>query len=345
MLSYYKQSKFTSRLIAAFLFAGLAAVISWRFEYNLLQVLGGTLAITILAEVFFFHIRFFLVSVLSLIQSAIVLTTALVVYNVLINYNANSGMGLAMATGMVIVGFSGILLTLVGNYIFSVGRLWINVLLSFLVYNAISFPLLATGVNLSYVIQSLIALAGVVLYILVRHYFPRDKTSEFDLTAIKTQRGSSAIKARIQKEHPNLKIQDINTRVLLASNDKVAFVILPLTPEKYFSILENDAWFDSEPITGVFEYMISESQDASHNFKINKKYFIPVIYVTAKSTLKSKLTTIKVRSRRTPDRIMGNVFVVTSSGFDSLIKGYEKQKPMPAKLLKKLTPSEDDEAK
>ena len=336
MFKYYKQSKISSRAIALLLTVALATVIAWRFNYEIVSTISGVIVFAVLAEVFFFHIRFMIVTALSLVQAGIIAGTSLVVYTVMSQYTTIYGMSLIMGVGMALIGAVAILLALVGNYFFSKGRLWINILVSFLIYDAIAIPLLVSGIGLSYIYQSLMALGGMLIYIVARHYLPRTNIALFDIASIKTQKGSSAAKARLQKENPNLKIQEINNRVFLASNDKVIFVVLPITPSKYFSIINNDAFLDSETVTGLFEHVLSESKDISYDLKINKKFFIPVLYITTKSTLKSKLSTIRVRNRITPERIMGNIFIATPDGFNSLLKGYERYKQLPAKVKVKL---------
>jgi hypothetical protein len=318
------------------LVAALATVIAWRFNYEILPTAAGVVIFAVLAEIFFFHTRLMLVTLISLAQVCVVVISSFIIYTVMSKYTTIYGMSLVMGLGMALIGFLAIILAIIGNYFFAQGRLWVNTLVSFLVYNAISVPLIASGIELSYIIQSLIALGGMIIYIVARHYLPLSNITSFNIESIKTQKSSSAVKAKIQKEHPNLKIQEINKRIFLASNDKVAFVILPITPTKYFTIMKNDVFLDGETITGVLEHVLSESKSISYSTKVNKKFFIPVIYVTTKSTLKSKLTTIKVRSRVTPERVMGNVFITTPSGFESLLTGYEKHKLLPSKLREKL---------
>jgi len=336
MFKYYKQSKLSSRLLITALILALGEAISWRFGGNPFVTGLAIVALSFIGESFFFHKRLLAVALMTLGQLAFTSTIAYVIYTVLLPRLSNGATAYLQTIGVESVSLAVIILTLVGNYFLAQGRFWINTLVTYLIYDSLLIIFITIGFNFSFVFGAIIAFGSALAYIVLRHFLPRRKVKPFDTSVLKNSKATKEIKEVFATTYPNMTIKNRDNNMLLVSDGKVIYAILPLNPKKYFSIIKNEAWLDSNAVTGVFEYLLDVSKEVSSHTQINKKNFVPVIYVANNSTLKNKLTTLKIRSRRMPDKVMGNVFIATPTGFAQLIKGYSRQKDISASTIEKL---------
>lgn len=333
----YKKTALSSRLIAVFVLAGFASVVAWNFKMEVLPVVGGIIGLAFIAEAIFFHPKLTLVSVLTFVQLLLIAVLSTIVLTTIEQFT-NSDVGTYIAVGGQAIGIFTIIVAILGSYLYAQGRLWVNVLISYLLYNAASLVLIVTYPMLSYAIISAIALVVVILYLAFRHFVFFRKETIFDLSSIATTKSDTAMQANLLKLNKDFMFvkHEGNERLLTFHDNKNIFVLLPISPEKYFTIIKNDAWVDQKVVTGIFELMIKESRLLSRKLKINQKYIVPIIYVS-KSSLDKDVTTLKVRAKRYPERLMGRVFIVNSNGLPKVLNKYEASDLLPLKVLNKLS--------
>lgn len=342
LIKIYKKTAFTSRLIAFFVAIGFGSLLAWYYHVDVFLTIGVISAVAVFAEAVVFHPKFTLVSILTAVQVIVVSVTSMILFTSIEAFS-NTANALYVSTGLQAVGLAAVLLTLLGNYLFSAGRLWVNTLASYVLYNATLLTLILSRIDMSYVISALIAFAVIIAYICVRHFVSLRKEAPFDVSEVKTQPADTAFTSNFVKQYPEFeeyKTENLSNRISVFYNDKNVFVVATVTPEKYFTIIKNDAWLDQEVVTGMLEYIVNEAVSLSRNLKINQKLFVPILHVTTNSQLPKSVTTIKIRSRRYPERIIGKLFIVNKDGLRKLIKTYEAtDNKLPEKALKTLTVS------
>lgn len=337
MFKAYKKTMLSSRIIAVLVLASFSAIVAWNYKVEVLPIVSGIIGLAFIAEAFFFHRKLMVVAILTFVHLLLIAILSTIVLTTIEEFT-DSGVGTYIAAGGIAVGIFATIVSLIGSYLYAQGRLWVNVLVSYILYNLTSIFLVLAFPMLSYAITSLIALGVVIIYIALRHFVSLHKEAIFDLNTIPTQKIDTTMKSNISKiDNKFLFIENKeNDRILTFHDEKNIFMLLPISPEKYFTIIQNDAFVDQKVVTGVFELMIKESRLFSKKNKINQKYIVPIIYVS-KSSLDKDTTTLKIRSRKYPEKLMGRIFIVNKTGLPTLFNKYEQTDVMPKKVLNKLT--------
>jgi hypothetical protein len=337
MFKTYKKTMLSSRIIAVLVLASFSAVVAWNYKVEVLPVVSGIIGLAFIAEAFFFHRKLTLVAILTFVHLLLIAVLSTIVLTTIEEFT-DSGVGTYIAAGGIVVGIFATFVSILGSYLYGQGRLWVNVLVSYILYNLASIILVLALPMLSYAITSLIALGIVIVYIALRHFVSLHKETIFDLNTIPSQKNDTVMKSNISNMNSKFLFveNDKSERILTFHDEKNIFILLPISPEKYFTIIKNDAFVDQKVVTGIFELMIKESRLLSKKLKINQKYIVPIIYVS-KSSLDKDITTLKIRSKKYPEKLMGRVFIVNKAGLPKLFNKYEESNILPKKILHKLT--------
>jgi hypothetical protein len=180
----------------------------------------------------------------------------------------------------------------------------------------------ASFINLPFLITANIALIGMVGMLILKMFIPKYKVSPFDIKSLPSNRSSSSIIGAIKKdlgeEFTELKFNSTTGSRVFIYGRRI-YSLTPLTPDRHLRIRKNDLIIDDKEITGLLEAVLSDLKTFSKQSKIKEKYLVPLIYVKKNNEL-NPITTIKVATRNHPDRPLGNVHIVSPSGFKSIIR-------------------------
>jgi hypothetical protein len=334
LVKKYKRTAFTSRIIGFIVATGFLGLLAWYYNYDIAVFAGIALGIAFVSECIFFHPTKTLVSVITLIQLVVISVLSYIILTTL-----SATMGLYFSTVMQAFGIVAILIALIGNYVFSQGRYWKNVLFSYVIYDAVIFGFLISGLDISYIYFTIVGCAAIVAYIAIRKFVLVRREVPFDISSIPKQKTDTVLKKNLLSNDLALKetsLSEGSDRMFSLTNDKAIFSILPVSPNKYFDIIKNEAWLDQNIITGVFEEIINSSIESSKQVKINQKYLVPILYVTGKSKISKDILSLKIRAKRSPDKLLGKVYIVNDKGFAKLVKQYETDVRIPEKELIKV---------
>ena len=245
-----------------------------------------------------------------------------------------------MAISVVVVGLLAMLISIFGSFYFAKGKLLTNIVTSYIIYDVVLLGLLSILNPLQFLLWSLISLAAVVIWIALRKFVLYKRVPKFDLGTITKRNLDPHVKGQILRENDSIKqieLDGLNDKILAFHNNKVIFLILPLRPEKYFTIIKNDAWLDQEVITGAFEALLNEAKEQSIRLKLNQKNFVPIVYTSDNNELGKRLATLKIRSRVKPEQVLGNLYIATKKGLDRLLTEYsDTDSRIPEKILETL---------
>lgn len=334
LVSSFKKTALTSRLIALLLAIAFMSVISIQYNLNAVSVISALVAIAFVGEAIFFHSKLTFVSALTFFQ---VLIISLIATTILDLYSINPEFmerGYYEFLGIQIISFAAIIITLLGNYLFSQGKLLPNVFVSYIIYDTVLVWSIINIKNIPYIYMAIISLIVVFLYISLRHFVYFRKESPFLLSSIPTQKEDTALKSNLVKNYPNFVWvnHDRDSRVLVFHDNHTIYTFLPITPEDTLTISKNELLADGEIITGLFDYLLEQSKAISKDLKINSKYFTPVLY-SGKAQLKSDIVSVTIRKKRYPEQVLGKVSIVNKTGLDKLFKRYSKANNLPAKAI------------
>lgn len=335
LLKSYKQSKLQTRIIVFLVTVGFISFLSWFYKYDVLATAGIITGIAIVAELTVFHAKYLWAGIFTILQFLFVSSFGYIIYTTLTISNSSF-----MAISVVVVGLVGMLLAIFGSFYFAKGKLLNNVVTSYIIYDVVLLTLLSILNPLQFLLWSLIALGSVAAWLILRKFVLYKRVPKFDLGSIAKRNIDPHIRGQILRENDSIKqieLAGLHDKILAFHNKKVIFLVLPLRPEKYFTIIKNDAWLDQEVITGAFEALLNEAKEQSNRLKLNQKNFVPVIYTSDNNELGKRLATLKIRSRVKPEQVLGNLYIATKKGLDRLLKEYnDTDTRIPEKVLETL---------
>jgi hypothetical protein len=335
LLKSYKESKLQTRIIVFLVTVGFVSFLSWFYKYDVLATAGIITGVAVIAELTVFHAKYLWAGILTILQFLFVSSFGYIIYTTLTISNSSF-----MAISVVVVGLVAMIASIFGSFYFAKGKLLTNIITSYIIYDIMLLGLLSILNPLQFLLWSLIALGSVVVWLILRRFVLYKRVPKFDLDSITKRNIDPHIKGQILRENESIKqieLAGLHNKILAFQNKKVIFLVLPLRPEKYFTIIKNDAWLDQEVITGAFEVLLNEAKEQSNRLKLNQKNFIPIIYTSDNNELGKRLATLKIRSRVKPEQVLGNLYIATKKGLDRLLKEYEDADTrIPEKVLETL---------
>lgn len=335
LLKTYKQSKLQTRIIVFLVTVGFISFLSYTYKYDVLATAGIITGIAVIGELTVFHAKYLWAGLFSILQFLFVSSFGYIIYTTLTISNSSF-----MAISVVVVGLLAMLISIFGSFYFAKGKLLTNIVTSYIIYDVVLLGLLSILNPLQFLLWSLISLAAVVIWIALRKFVLYKRVPKFDLGTITKRNLDPHVKGQILRENDSIKqieLDGLNDKILAFHNNKVIFLILPLRPEKYFTIIKNDAWLDQEVITGAFEALLNEAKEQSIRLKLNQKNFVPIVYTSDNNELGKRLATLKIRSRVKPEQVLGNLYIATKKGLDRLLTEYsDTDSRIPEKILETL---------
>lgn len=320
-------------MLATLVIVGFLAVLTWYYGYSVPLAVGIILGTAVLAEFVFFHPHLTKNAVATAIQLIVVSSFSLIIYsNIANSYDA------FLAISVQLVSMITIITTLIGNYYFSRGKFLWNNIFAFVIYDGIILAGSMLG-SINYILTALIALGGTVAYIAIRRFVLYRRIDKFKLESLPSTVIDKKIKDSLLETKTDLidiNIEGFNNRLVTLHNDKAIFVLLPLNPKRYFTIIKNDAWLDREVVTGAFEAILEETRIASKQLKIHQKAFVPIVYTSDKNQLGKTLVSLNIKSKVKPDKSIGKVYIATNKGLNKLIDEYSSRDNLSSKTLDKL---------
>lgn len=337
MIYRYLQTRLTTKLIALAVVLALSAVISWRFSFNVPLVLGGIAAIALVVHFSLTYLNSALTTVVILVQ--IGLTLALTegfnyyFYSAsdLLNLNLTLIRTLFLAVGLFVVVFYAFF-----AYYFAKGRIWINLMVSFILFNGVAVPLLALR-EASVPIALLSAFGAALLYMVARSF--RLKKNNPILP-------KSGIPAPLKKKaneilgNANLTVRDLSDTDVwrashyLAHDDYNIYNIHVAPVRSKFLISSNGVFADDKNLNETLENLRLDVLRNKDETSVRKT--TSVLLLPADSLLPQGIKTLNISRRKQPDRSAGLIVVSSPKRFQKLVKKQATGRKISEKDLKKL---------
>jgi hypothetical protein len=314
MIKLYKKTKRSTRLLFLGALVVLGISISIAYAFPVLLVAGGIIVAGLIIEVLVYKPRQIFSVLILAVEIAFMSVTALEIGQLTSSIQQDGN--LALLTTEYVSLLSIVLLVLMAFWVSS-GRLWFNLIVSFVLYNSAFILLIAMGLN--YVYALILSFLLGAAYLAIRGISFK-KAIPFTMkgrgTAV-TKKTLGFLKAKgllVEKSSEPF----IDFFAVTPDKDKI-FAIYTLDIFKSFRISGNEIIIDENSIvTPLLEQIITSIKDYASDIKVSKNTFIPVILVH-KNVIGSDSVNISVSSRRKKDKTIGTVYIVTQKGFGTLM--------------------------
>jgi hypothetical protein len=314
MMKYYRTTKLTSRLLFLGSILLLGAALAWQYEYNFAITLGIIVGLGLLIEVIAFYPRQILTTLIIFLQIATLSTLSLLVGSLYEQVGQDGE--LAILTGEYLSLLSVIIITIAVR-LFPSGRNWVNLLISFSLFNLTYVALV--GFTANYLVGLSGAFAVAALYIALRTI--RWKKTRPVIFKKQSETVKNKTVAFLLNHNYTILPQTLPCLDLLAvsPDGKQIFGVYSLDVYKTFSLDHEGMTIDDKSATPALEQLLLSIKASAKASKTSSASITPVIMLH-KTNLASNMLTVKVRTRRNPDRIVGTVQVVNANGFEKLMK-------------------------
>lgn len=330
IIKSYLNSKFRWRVLGDIALLGIFALFLWSQGLDILLPLSAGVVVLAIIEILFFFRKHILPAVLSLVFVILASYFSYASYALLVSNNiSDEETSYFVAGGVGLIAIVSMVITIIGSYLFGKGRVWITLLLGYLLF-FVAFVL--TGVivpTLSPMAYSAIGAVIMIMIMILRCFFPRAKRIYFNWNLIPHTKQTTLIKKKLEQQLIGKEDNSNKTNIQLipADNQRYFFLrtsyafmaVLPIVPTQSLILEKNKMLLDGVDITGVLEAYMDELSLFSTQQKINLKYITPVIYVGEKSQIGTEIGKLDVARKTQPDRVLGSVFMVSPKGFVSLL--------------------------
>ena len=336
MIDSYLKTKLTTKLIGFIVITAISAVISWRFEFNIPVVAISVAAIMVLVHVSITYTNSLLTSAVTIGQMllALGLGYGLTVYFYALQDVLQIDVALLQLLTLT-VALCVIASYILFSFLFSRGRMWINLFFSFLIFNVVStaiwafnFDKVLLGLGIGYIA----GLAFLYLRTLSRKKNKPIQKKDI-LTGPLKKRGENLFK-ETNLTFDNLKNADTWHKThYLAYNEHQVYAVHFLTVRNSFVANNKGVFADNENIGNLLESIKLEVR--AHR-KVLPKKIISVFVVPAESALPQGIITVNISKKNQPDHNLGPVVIITPTRFKKMVKEQAKTHKMSSKELKKL---------
>jgi len=337
MIEAYLKTKPLTKIVGLIVPVLLVALASWRFGYDTLFL---TVALALVLLVFHFSVTYtsnVAAAVVTIGQTFFVLAFTSGLEDSFYSLELVLGIDVALLQLLSLsVGVCVIASYMFFSYYFAHGRMWVNLFVSFLLFNGVSTPIwafntanLILGLTVGY-------LAGAA------YLFMRSRTTNKNRKVVEKQTLNGPLKKRalnIFKEL-DLTVDDMRDETswygthYLAYNKNAVYAVHMLTVREGFSITKRGIFADGKEVSSVIESL--KNDVLKHHKEIPTHRTTAVVIVPADSALPEGTVTVNISKWKQPDHKLGAVLFVTPNRFKRFAMKQSKGSEMSQKDLKKL---------
>lgn len=322
MFKRYQEVKTSSKLIVLGIVALLATAITIRFEYNTLITLATIAALAVSFHIIATRPKTTVSVVLCLIQALIVGYTSYYFGA----YFAGLGFDFALFTliTLILLGVSSITIIYL-SFRFSKGKVWVTLLLSFIVLN--STGVLLTGLsNIDYITSFIIAAVAGIGIAVLRSFTLFSKKLQPHHSATRAKiRNSTAAKTAIEyfnKNNWNFVDAEQKNNSFIVDTGKNIAIVFPLSFSGALSAGKKDIFYNDISLGNLFGELIEEAKNISHKAKIPQKYISVIALDTSnKYPLPNhKYNSLKLVARKDSRDRIDNIIIANNRGIAQYIE-------------------------
>lgn len=333
MLNLYRRIGLSSRLLALGLVEALTFAIVLR-NYplpTLLPIMAAVAGVLVLLDITIRRGALLLAAFVSVLQA------------VVITYAALSIDTLGAAAGDT-SGFTFLFFQLFGIFVLLVhitlaiyvarGRIWVNIAVASLLFD-FGFVALVSFLLLPLYWSVLAALGLTLLYFAARAIRWR-KEAPYEVPPRSKATVERTKKFAQEQQLTLLEVSDTEHVDAVAVAPGAVYLISAIELQGQLTVKSTGLEADGQDLTPLLEIMAKGAKRFSRRYRLPRQR-VYAIMLAHKTGLNPPLRTVRIRSRKSPDRVLGSVLIANQKGVQRLIKTTSQFRPLSARRQTRLS--------
>lgn len=335
MLSYYRRVRLSTRLIGLGLAEALVFAIVLR-NYplvTLLPALGGAAGALVLLDIVLRRRQLVLAAAVGLGQALLSTYGAVTVASLAgassTSQSVQNGFAFLFLQAFALLA---LLVHVAWTTYFARGHVWFNLLVASAILD-FGFVGFATIANLPLLWAVPAALGASLLYLGARTVrFKRPVLWRAPARNKATLTGAQEALATLKLTvHPGQEPADF-----YASDEWAVLVVATIEAKAAVRLSGQGFEVEGEDLTPLLAQLATEAQRVARTLRISRSRVHPVVF-TRKAGLNPPLRSVRVRSRKAPDRTLGTVYLANQKGLNRLLAGTRGARQLSAKAQRRLS--------
>lgn len=338
MIKYrYQQLRNSTKLLTALGILLIATIIAWQFHYDVLFAVIATASVLAVVHVALTFWKSTLSALIILLQLAIYFTLGDGITLYLGGYSEEANFSIAVIR-ILLLTLSIVQAALFGYiaYRFSKGKMWLNLFVSFSLFNIVGFSIFLFHNNLL-VVALIAAFFTAIGYLALRSI--RRKNSE---KAPEKPKLAQSLRSNIETQLSEMKLEftdvskaaDWEATHYLAHDEHALYNIRVVPAKESLVINSKGLQTNGVSLNPDLEYL---RLDAIDNAKtVGTKQMISVLLFPAESMLPQGTKTVNISRRKQPSYSLGVSVIATPKRLKKFVIAQRQTKKLPEKVLKKL---------
>lgn len=315
------------RLTFGVVLVGFVGLLTWQFQQDIIWATTVTAGVLLVGEFLTFH-RSFLLSlipvILHLLFSALFASS---LFTTMSLFDTSPGFILWTIASVVTISLLVATIFPVIARNFAQGRVWLNLFISFIIYNVVLVTATVELPDLTFVGAAGLAAGAGFLWLLLRAFFPLQRKTELAhheaVERIPTSAGTTSLYKTLDTLD-GVKLEDIYNNVRFYHVRDTWYAIVAAQPKKKASLTSAGFFVDMEDRSDVLPALLSTVADWSRMKKVKASRIHPMLAIVGSDTFPPLIQATKVAAARTPDKNIGMVHVIASDKLVGLLRGEDK---------------------
>lgn len=306
----------------AVVITGFAGLLAWQNGFDFIWVLTGFAGAFLVAEFWVFH-RSLIVSLIPIVLHLLFSTlyTSVIVAS-FSQYETPAGFIL-----WTVISLHAIQLVVAAIYpyvarVLSQGKVWVNLVISFIIYNATLVTLTVSGTDLSFILAAGIAAVAGMAWLVLRAYFPLQRKTEVSqqevVRGLPTTKHTTAFYNTLSRIADGQ--EEIYQGVRFYHIQNTWWAVAAVYAEDEVLMDEKGFRIDGEDHSAALPSLLTIVADFSQERKVKDTSIQACIVITPTHRLPRGVIAAKVASARNPDRNLGTVKVISADRLEQVMR-------------------------